>query len=127
MLMNIFSQLVVIVGRLTPNGVTMLGTAFAVTKNGSFVTTRHVVGSQDSDLVLLAPHVTDLNSYQDLSDTRCKPISARIQEIHPIRDLAIISADVSFNGPMPDLGSFDDDNVGDDVLSFGFPHCVEGR
>jgi trypsin-like peptidase len=125
--MNLFTQLVVIVGRVTPSGVTMLGTAFAVNSKGLFATTRHVVGSQDADLVILAPHVTDINAYQDLSDTTCLPIKASIAELHPLRDLALVKADVTFGGTVPPLGGFDNTAVGDEVLIYGFPHCVEGR
>src|SRR3954468_23062171 len=126
-LMNVFTQLVVVVGRLAPGSVSMLGTAFAVTNGGVFATTRHVVGTQDSDLVILAPHINELDSYQDLSDSRCQVIPAKIIEVDPLRDIALIKADITFAGPMPRLGGFDDDAVGDEVNIYGFPHCVEGR
>ena len=34
--------------------------------------------------------------------------------------------DMSFNGELPKIGSFDDCNIGDAVGIFGFPHCAEG-
>jgi hypothetical protein len=125
--MNIFTQLVCVVGRVTPNHVEMLGTGFLVSTEGHIVTTHHVAGSTDSNLVVLAPHVNDINAFQDLSDTKCQPIPVSIKEIDPIRDLAILKAEITFNGPLPKLGGFDDDNVGDEIGLFGFPHCVEGR
>jgi hypothetical protein len=125
--MNIFTQLVYVVGRVTPNHVEMLGTAFLVSRDGLIVTTHHVTGSADSNLVVLAPHVNNINAFQDLSDTSCRTIPVSIKEIDPIRDLALLKADIKFNGPLPKLGSFDDDNVGDEIGIFGFPHCVEGR
>ena len=125
--MNIFTQLVYVVGRVTPNHVEMLGTAFLVSRDGLIVTTHHVTGSADSNLVVLAPHVNNINAFQDLSDTSCRTIPVSIKEIDPIRDLALLKADITFNGPLPKLGSFDDDNVGDEIGIFGFPHCVEGR
>lgn len=125
--MNIFTQLVYVVGKVTPNHVEMLGTGFLVSGQGHIATTHHVTGSADSNLVVLAPHINNLNSYQDLSDTRCQTIPVSVQEIDPIRDLAILKANINFSGPIPRLGSFDDDNVGDEVGIFGFPHCVEGR
>lgn len=125
--MNIFTQLVYVVGRVTPNHVEMLGTAFLVSRDGLIATTHHVTGSTDSNLVVLAPHMTNINAFQDLSDTSCRTIPVSIKEIDPIRDLALLKADITFNGPLPRLGSFDDDNVGDEIGIFGFPHCVEGR
>ena len=125
--MNIFTQLVYVVGRVTPNHVEMLGTAFLVSRDGLIATTHHVTGSTDSNLVILAPHMTDINAFQDLSDTSCRTIPVSIKEIDPIRDLALLKSDITFNGPLPRLGSFDDDNVGDEIGIFGFPHCVEGR
>lgn len=124
---TIFTQLVYVVGRVTPNHVEMLGTAFLVSTKGHIVTTHHVTGSADSNLVVLAPHVNDINAFQDLSDTKCQTIPVSIKEIDPIRDLAILKAEITFNGPLPKLGAFDDDNVGDEIGIFGFPHCVEGR
>lgn len=126
--MNIFTQLVVIVGRVTQQGVNMLGTGFIVSNDGKFVTTSHVVGADEKNLVVLAPHIKNINDYQDLSDLRAQPVKAKILEIHPIRDIAILEAsDITYHGNLPKPGGFDDDNVGDEVAIFGFPHCVEGR
>lgn len=125
--MNAFTQLVYVVGRLTPQSVQMLGTAFLISKEGHVATTHHVSGSADENLVILAPHINDINTFQDLSDTSAKPVPVEIAEIDPIRDLAILKSNLKFTGTIPTLGSFDDDNVGDPIGIFGFPHCVEGR
>ena len=125
--MNIFTQLVYVVGRVTPNQVDMLGTAFLVSQDGLIATTHHVAGSADSNLVVLAPHIKNINAFQDLSDTSCTTIPVSINEIDPIRDLAILKGAITFDAPLPKLGSFDDDNVGEEIGIFGFPHCVEGR
>ena len=125
--MNIFTQLVYVIGKVTPNHVEMLGTGFLISNNGHIATTYHVTGSVGTNLVVLAPHINDINAYQDLSDTSCQTIPVLVQEIDPIRDLAILKADINFAGQIPRIGSFDDDNVGDEVGIFGFPHCVEGR
>src|SRR5688572_21643992 len=125
--MNAFTQLVYVVGRVTPNHVEMLGTAFLVSSDGHIVTTHHVTGPNDSNLVVLAPHSNNINDYQDLSDTSCKTIPVRIAEIDPTRDLTLLKADIVFGGKLPKLGGFDSDNVGDEIGIFGFPHCVEGR
>ncbi len=125
--MNIFTQLVLLIGKITPDHVQLLGTGFLVGNDGKIVTTKHVVGAEDKNLVILAPHITNMNEYQDLSDASCKPVSAKIIEIDPMRDLAIIKADLTFEGKLPKIGSFDNDNIGEDVGIFGYPHCVEGR
>ena len=125
--MNIFTQLVYVIGKVTPDHVQMLGTGFLVRKDGYVVTTHHVVGSEPSNLVVLAPHTSDINAYQDLGDSSCQTIPAKMEEIDPIRDLAIVKIDITFSGTVPSLGSFDDNSVGDEVGIFGFPHCIEGR
>lgn len=125
--MNAFTQLVLIIGRVTPQGVNMLGTGFFVNQNGLIATTKHVVQANDSNLVVLAPHISQINEFQDLSDNRCTPIPASIKEINPIRDLVLLKAECNFSGAIPPLGSFDHIAVGDEVGIFGFPHCVEGR
>ncbi|MFT4192799.1 MAG: serine protease [Comamonas sp.] len=125
--MNLFTQLVYVIGRVTPNSVEMLGTGFLVSHDGVIATTHHVVGSSDANLVILAPHTNDINAFQDLSDTSCRTIPVTIKEIDPIRDLALLKAEIKINGQIPPLGSFDANNVGDEIGIFGFPHCVEGR
>lgn len=125
--MDIFTQLVLLVGKITPDHVQLLGTGFLIKEDGHIVSTRHVVGKEDANLVILAPHITNINEYQDLSDTSCKPIKAKTVEIDPLRDLAIVKAEINFTGKIPPIGNFDNDNVGDEVGIFGFPHCVEGR
>ena len=125
--MNAFTQLVLIVGRVTPQGVNMLGTGFLVSQDGLIATTSHNIIGDDKNLVVLMPHIKDINEYQDTSDTSCKHAPVKIQEIDPIKDLAIIKAEIKFTGAIPKLGSFDDEIVGNDVGIFGFPHCVEGR
>lgn len=124
--MQLFTQQVVTIGKVTPQHIEMLGTGFFISKN-KVATTRHVVGNQSDGLVILAPHINDINSYQDTSDTRCQPIQAKISEIDPIKDLAILEIDGELNGDLPPIGGFDDVNVSEEIGIFGFPHSVEGR
>lgn len=124
---NIFTQIVVVVGKIRQNSVQMLGTGFFISAEGDIVTTKHVVGVDDSNIVVLFPHIQNINSYQDTTDTRCRPIPAKIKEIDPIRDICILKTPLSFGGQLPELGSFDDINIGESLSIFGFPHCVMGR
>lgn len=125
--MNVFTQISFVIGKISTNSVTMLGTGFLVTKDGKIATSKHVIGDNDSNLVILMPKLKNINEYQDTTDLSCKPIKAIIDKIDPFRDVAILKADISFSGILPSLGGFDEVNVGDNIELFGFPHCVEGR
>lgn len=125
--MNIFTQIVVVIGKITPNGVSMLGSGFIISNDGKIATTKHVVGTDPSNLVILAPHINNINAYQDTSDARCQPVPATVMEMDPIKDLCILKSDISFSGILPKIGSFDEVNVGDKVGIFSYPHCVAGR
>lgn len=124
--MQLFTQQVVTIGKITPQNVQMLGTGFFISEN-KVATTRHVVGNQNEGLVILSPHINDINAYQDTSDNSCQPIQARIVDVDPIKDLAILEIDGNLTGTLPPIGSFDEINVSEEVGIFGFPHCVEGR
>lgn len=124
--MQLFTQQVVTIGRITPQHVQMLGTGFFVSGN-KVATTRHVVGNQNDGIVILAPHINNINEYQDTSDNRCHPIPACIVDIDPIKDLAILEIDGHLTGTLPEIGGFDEVIVSEEVGIFGFPHSVEGR
>ena len=126
--MDIFTQLVLTVGRIAPDHVVLLGTGFIVSADGKVVTTHHVTGGDDRGLVVLAPHIRCLSDYQDVADNRCSTAAAKISEIDPIRDICVLKCDLTYSGSgPPELGSFDNDKVGDDLWIFGYPHCTEGR
>ena len=125
--MQIFTQLVLTIGRITQNVVEMIGTGFLISTDGKVATTRHMIGADDTNLVILMPHINDINSYQDLSDTSCNPIPAKVIEVDPIKDISILQMSIQFNGLIPEIGSIDEVSVGDEIGIFGFPHCTEGR
>lgn len=125
--MNIFTQLVYAIGRLTPDYVQMLGTGFLVSNHGHIVTTHHVTGSCDNNLVFLEPHIGNINNYQDTSVKEGNIHPINIAEIDPIKDICLLKAAVLPEFVIPPLGTFDSDNIGDEVGIFGFPHCTEGR
>jgi hypothetical protein len=105
----------------------MLGTSFIIRQDGLVATTAHNVSGDDKNLIFLYPQLKKINDYQDMSDLSCKLIPAKIIEIDPIKDLAILKAEFAFSGTLPGIGTFDNDAVGSEVGIFGFPHCVEGR
>lgn len=125
--MDLFTQIVVTVGRITPKGVGMLGTGFIISTDGNIVTTKHVVGTDPTGLVVLMPHINNIDEYQDTTDNRCQPIPVEILEIDPLKDLSILKTDIRFSGKLPELGSFDDIKIGEELGIFSFPHCVTGR
>lgn len=124
-----FTQITFIIGQVSPEGVVnMLGTGFLVSNNGKIVTARHVVGNLTENLCILMPHISDINTYQDVADNRCQPVPVTIQDINPITDICILQAEgLSFDGILPRLDSLDNVNVGEKIGMFGFPHCVMGR
>jgi S1-C subfamily serine protease len=122
-----FTQIAFAVGRITPQHVALLGTGFLVSNEGLMVTTRHVIGDDDKGLCVLFPKTSDVDTYQDTTDTSCAPVNATLKEVDPIRDLAILSTGLNFHGTLPRLGSFDETWVGDLLNIWGFPHAPEGR
>lgn len=126
--LNIFTQIVLPIGRRMENGsIGILGTGFLISKDGLVVTSRHVVADNDNGLFVLEPHIDSLNEYQDTTDNSCRPIGATIVESDPFRDITILKIDVSGSGTLPEIGSFDNVSVGEEVSILGYPHCVEGR
>lgn len=126
--MNIFTQTVLTIGRANSEGIIgMLGTGFLISNDGKVVTSRHVVGDNEQGLVVLVPHINDINQYQDTTNNKCASVGATIVESDPFRDLVILQIPLSFSYNPPCIGSFDEVSVGEQVGIFGFPHCVEGR
>jgi len=124
--MDHFTQRVLLVGRVTPDAVVLLGTAFFVGVDGVLVTSRHVVGSDASSLVILAPSLKTFNGYQDISDKSCSILNATVLDVNPIADLVLLKVEAKASDVL-ELGSLDQVNVGDVVDIYGFPHCVDGR
>ncbi len=122
-----FFNFALTIGRITPQGVNMLGTGLLLTGQGLIATTHHVIGNDASNLVALLPRTGDANDFQDLSDTQCQMANATVSEIDPVRDIAVIKTDLQYPGDLPQLGSFDSSKIGDSVNIFGYPHCTHGR
>lgn len=58
---SLVSRAVFAVGRTDPTGVNLLGTAFALNKVGCFATASHVVGTSDTNLVLVFKEISTLH------------------------------------------------------------------
>ena len=125
--MNLFTQTVLLIGRITPDHVELLGTGFLISKDGKVVTTKHVVGNSDAGLCVLLPHITDINSYQDTTENRVKKITAKVIEADPLKDIVVLDTGLNFQGNLPEIGGFDECSVGETLGIYGFPHAGEGR
>lgn len=73
-------QIVYTIGRITPNGINLLGTGFLLNKQGTFVTAAHVTNNDDNNLVVALNPNTNINTYQDTSDTRVSYINVKIEK-----------------------------------------------
>lgn len=121
------SQIVVLIGKMINGSISMLGTGYFITSDRQIVTARHVIGNEHENLVIMLPQISEINQYQDVSDTSCRYIPAKVQDINPITDLCILKIDSPGFVMVPPLGSLDDVRVGERIGIFGYPHCVMGR
>lgn len=114
------------VGRVTPNGVTLLGTAFFINRRGLLATAAHVTGNNDSGLVIVMNKVSSIQDYQDTSDNAIQCIPAKIKEINPIADVCILEVPTIVQSNFI-LDSTDSVQVGESIAVFGYPHSDHGR
>lgn len=124
-----FSQITLVIGvhDRTEGVIKMLGTGFLISNDGKIVTARHVIGNETKDIVVLMPHVMNIDEYQDTADNSCRTVSAIVEEINPVTDICILKTQLNFSGVLPPLESLDNIKVGERIGMFGFPHCVMGR
>ena len=114
------------VGIKHPNeGVKLLGSCFAVSQNGLFVTCRHVIGNHTNNLVLVESYSEDIiNGYQDTSNSKCSIIEVQsIETVNPLCDLVLLKTQL-FDNSISAIGTLDEVKVGDGVEIVGYPHCV---
>lgn len=121
-----FSRGIFALGRNGPGGVQPLGTAFALDKPGHFATASHVVGLEDTNLVLAFTQIQSIHDYQDTADQTVRMLQVKIHASDPFHDLAVLIADVNVTTNLP-IGGTDSAPVGTSVSSFGFPHADHGR
>ena len=114
------------VGRITPNGVSLLGTAFFINKPGLLATAAHVVGNNDNGLVIIMNRVNSIQDYQDTSNNQVNFITAKIKEVNPIYDVCLLEVPEKIQSTFT-LSSTDSINVGENISLFGYPHCDHGR
>lgn len=113
-------------GRMGPGGVQLSGTAFALNKPGFIATASHVVGTDDTGLVLAFKKLSSLNDYQDTSDNSIQMMPVKLHALDPFHDLAVLKADTDGRSNII-IGGADQTPVGTALSSFGFPHADHGR
>jgi len=123
---NGLDKVIYTVGRVTPTGVTLLGTCFLLNKTGLFATASHVPNNENNNLVIFATQINNLNNYQDTSETGGHAIPATIFKVDPVRDICILKVDLDVFSNIQ-IGGTDDVVVSENVAIIGFPHCNEGR
>lgn len=125
--MDIFSQIVLAIGK-TQNGViNMLGTCFLIEKGKYIVVPRHVIGDNDENLSIILPSMRSINEYQDTTVTRANCIGVKIIASDPFRDISILKPIQSITAPEVLLGNIDNIKIMEQTYIIGFPHCTEGR
>ncbi len=114
------------VGRITPNGVSLLGTAFFINKPGFLATAAHVVNNNDNNLCVIMNKVNSIQDYQDTSNNQVNWIPAKIKEINPLYDVCLLEVSEKVQSTF-ELISTDSVHVGENISLFGYPHCDHGR
>ena len=117
----------VIIGRKDPDGVAPLGNGFYIMQAGHVVTTRQVVGYHPSDLVVIAPRMEKINTYQEVAGSHYEVVEAVLAEFDPIRDLVILKTPPAPGLLMGEIGDFDDLKTGASLIVTGFPHAGQGK
>lgn len=100
-------QFVLAVGRAAPEGLRLLGSAFLVAP-GRLITTKHVTGGDETNLVVVAPRIRTLLDYEDTSDTSVRLAKARITGVDTFRDICILEISGAASPPYCDDSRYAD-------------------
>lgn len=119
-------NIVFTLGRICPDGISLLGTCFLINRPNTIVTAAHVTGNDDNNLVICLPKA-DVDGYQDTSDIIVKCITAKIIKIDPIHDICILEANLSGSSSSIDILGSDSIHPCDKITIVGYPHCTQGR
>ncbi|WP_017259773.1 S1 family peptidase [Pedobacter arcticus] len=123
---NRLHNLIYTVGRITPNGVNLLGSCFLLNNAGLLATASHVVNNDDKNLVVFVSDNNNLLGYQDTSDNAGRVIPVSIYKVDPVRDICILKSDTNVTSNIRLQGS-DSVQVMENIGVIGFPHCTDGR
>ncbi len=124
---SLIPRVVFAVGRNGPAGTQLLGTAFCLNKKGHFATASHVVGTDDTNLVIAYKEMTDLSVFQDTADNTVKTFPVKTSASDPFHDLVVLKTDLVDVTSNIVIESADLAPPGTAISSFGFPHADHGR
>ena len=119
-------NMVFTLGRICPDGVSLLGTCFLINRPNTVVTAAHVTSNDDNNLVICLPKA-DVDGYQDTSDRRVRYIPAKIIKTDPIHDICILEANLSGSYSGYDILGSDHIHPCEKITIVGYPHCTQGR
>lgn len=119
-------NIVFTLGRICPDGVSLLGTCFLINRPNTIATAAHVTGNDDNNLVMCLPKA-NVDGYQDTSDTRIRYIPAKIIKTDPIHDICILEVNLSGLCSNFDILGSDSIHPCDKITIVGYPHCTQGR
>jgi S1-C subfamily serine protease len=121
------NQVVLALARQVGGQGQLLGTCFAVGP-GRLATALHVIGNDDSNLVVILPRTGDFADYQDTTDTAVHVIPVRLETSDNFRDLCILEGPADAKFPFfQQISGSDECPPGVAVLAYGFPHADQGR
>lgn len=90
MLFQNINRLVMPIGRITPNGINLLGTTFLINKPGYCVAAAHVIKNDDKGLVIIPNKVGTFYDYQDTTDNQIQYIPISVLNVNPFTDICIL-------------------------------------
>jgi S1-C subfamily serine protease len=117
-------QWVLGVGRTSPDGLKLLGSAFFVGQ-GKLATTKHVTGGDGTNLSVVLPRIGTMLDYEDTSNLQVQLAPARIVSIDSFRDICILQVAASAGDLPYHLARTEDVAPGDPVVTFGYPHAAD--
>jgi len=100
------------------------GTGFLLNKPGYVATASHVVGRGGAPVGVVLNEIREIDDFQLATISGVRYFPAEIVAFDPIHDLAILYVPqlAVFTNPSLVISGADNISVGQDVMSYGFPH-----
>lgn len=119
-------NIVFTLGRICPDGISLLGTCFLINRPNTIVTAAHVTGNDDNNLVICLPKA-DVDGYQDTSDKKVRYLPAKIIKTDPIHDICMLETNLYGTCSSIDILGSDSIHPCEKITIVGYPHCTQGR
>jgi V8-like Glu-specific endopeptidase len=120
-----------LIGRTENRNVSFLGTCIVLTTN-IVATAAHVIGSNYKNLCVIQQRILNIDEYQDTTNHHYSCHPAKLTHVDNCSDIAILEFEAlpppfHLSPNFPPLRTLDDITVGENLVMYGFPHCVDGR